>query len=119
MATARWATVVCSQSSRRRFNYVGTGHTKLLKTLVLISVSLGIVMTISCTTDAQSVRWNLETTGKVPIVSSTCDIKGVQAPCGEVWWLDSSGEKHYKTWPISSDCYVNSRIGYDLPDSCR
>ena len=109
MRRAEGANVVSSQSAHRRFSSVGTGHTNLLKILCLISVSLGIAMTMSCTTDSQPVRWNLETTGKVTIVSSTCDIRGVQAPCGEVWWTDSSGEKHYKTWPISSDCYEIGR----------
>jgi len=87
---------------------------------VLVKIfALGtIILALSCS-GTGDIRWDLEVTGKVPIASSICDSRAVQSPCGEVWWLDSSLEKHYKTWPIASSCYSGARIGYDLSDVCR
>ena len=90
---------------------------------VLVKVfALGtFILVLSCsgTSGTGDVRWDLEVTGKLPIADSLCDSKGIQAPCGEVWWLDSSQEKHYKTWPVASICYSGARIGYDLSNACR
>ena len=48
-----------------------------------------------------------------------CQAKDLAGPCGEVWWLNSIGEKVYRTWPANSECYRETRTGYDLLDSCR
>ena len=87
---------------------------------VLVKIcALGtFIFALSCSSTGD-VRWDLEVTGKVPIASGICDSRAVASPCGEVWWLDSSQEKHYKTWPLVSPCYSGARIGYDLSDACR
>ena len=87
---------------------------------VLVKIcALGtFIFALSCSSTGD-VRWDLEVTGKVPVASSICDSRTVASPCGEVWWLDSSQEKHYKTWPLVSPCYSGARIGYDLSDACR
>jgi len=93
-----------------------------MKNVLVKFFALGtFIFALSCsgTSATGDVRWNLEVTGKVPIASSTCDSRAVASPCGEVWWLDSSQEKHYKTWPLASTCYSGARIGYDLSDACR
>ena len=92
--------------------------------IVLVKIfALGaLILALSCSgmgTSAEDVRWDLEVTGKVPVASGICDSSTVASPCGEVWWLDSSQEKHYKTWPLASPCYSGARIGYDLSDACR
>lgn len=86
--------------------------------LVKFFVLCTFVLALSCSGTGDT-RWDLEVTGKVPIASSICDGRAVASPCGEVWWLDSSQEKHYKTWPLVSPCYSGARIGYDLSDACR
>ena len=86
--------------------------------LVKFFVLCTFVLALSCSGTGDT-RWDLEVTGKVPIASSICDSRVVASPCGEVWWLDSSQEKHYKTWPLASSCYSGARIGYDLSDACR
>ena len=86
--------------------------------LVKFFVLCTFVLALSCSGTGDT-RWDLEVTGKVPVASSICDTRAVASPCGEVWWLDSSQEKHYKTWPLVSPCYSGARIGYDLSDACR
>ena len=89
-------------------------------TNVLVKIfALGtFILALSCS-GTGDIRWDLEVTGKVAIASSVCDSRAVESPCGEVWWLDSSGVSKYKTWPIASSCYLSARIGYDLSDVCR
>lgn len=64
-------------------------------------------------------RWDLEVTGKVLLTEQSCAQKGFSGSCAEVWWLNSKGEEAYRTWSTDSECYLNTRAGFDLNDACR
>ena len=86
--------------------------------LVKFFVLCTFVLALSCSGTGDT-RWDLEVPGKVTVAQSICDSRTVASPCGEVWCLDSSQEKHYKTWPLASPCYSGARIGDDLSDAGR
>lgn len=86
------------------------------KQFVIIFFIIGL-FSMSCSFSEQ--RWDLEVTGKVPSTAEECLVLGFNSTCGKVWWLDTAQEKHYKTWTVTSACYKDARIGYDLPDDCR
>tara|TARA_B100000700_G_scaffold329407_1_gene450964 strand:+ start:148 stop:444 length:297 start_codon:yes stop_codon:yes gene_type:complete len=90
----------------------------LLRLLIAVFIGLVIGFFVPAEVDREN-RWDLEVTGKLLLSEEACQAKDLAGPCGEVWWLNSIGEKVYRTWPANSECYRETRTGYDLLDSCR